>query len=182
MLSSPLEFIVSGSTSQQTSQQRQENTAATGSPTISGTVQVGQTLAASTTGIALTPTGTTNASYSYQWIVNDGTSDSDIADATVSAYTLVAGDAGKMIKVRVSFTDDAGNEETLTSVATVAVARNRAGRSGHPQRVGERHGEAGRFLGCSGQQWRFGCHRIQGAVERRLPIVGTPQRRCPKPR
>ena len=121
MLSSPLEFTVSGPTSEQTSQQRQENTAATGSPTISGTVQVGQTLAASTTGIT-DPDGTTNASYSHQWIANDGTSDSDIADATVSAYTLVAGDAGKMIKVRVTFTDDGGNEETLTSVATVAVA------------------------------------------------------------
>ena len=82
MLSSPLEFTVSGPTSEQTSQQRQENTAATGSPTISGTVQVGQTLAASTTGIT-DPDGTTNASYSYQWIANDGTSDSDIADATV---------------------------------------------------------------------------------------------------
>ena len=121
MLSSPLEFTVSGPTSQQTSQQRQENTAATGSPTISGTVQVGQTLAASTTGIT-DPDGTTNASYSYQWIANDGTSDSDIADATASTYTLVAGDAGKMIKVRVTFTDDGGNEETLTSVATAAVA------------------------------------------------------------
>ena len=121
MLSSPLEFTVSGPTSEQTSQQRQESTAATGSPTISGTVQVGQTLAASTTGITDSD-GTTNASYSYQWIANDGISDSDIADATVSTYTLVAGDAGKMIKVRVTFTDDAGNEETLTSVATVAVA------------------------------------------------------------
>ena len=121
MLSSPLEFTVSGPTSQQASQQRQENTAATGSPTISGTVQVGQTLAASTTGIT-DPDGTTDASYSYQWIANDGTSDSDIADATASTHTLVAGDAGKMIKVRVTFTDDAGNEETLTSVATVAVA------------------------------------------------------------
>ena len=121
MLSSPLEFTVSGPTSEQASQQRQENTAATGSPTISGTVQVGQTLAASTTSIT-DPDGTTNASYSHQWIANDGTSDSDIADATVSTYTLVAGDAGKMIKVRVTFTDDGGNEETLTSVATVAVA------------------------------------------------------------
>ena len=121
MLSSPLEFTVSGPTSQETSQQRQENTAATGSPTISGTVQVGQTLAASTTGIT-DPDGTTNASYSYQWIANDGTSDSDIADATASTYTLVAGDAGKMIKVRVTFTDDAGNEEILTSAATAAVA------------------------------------------------------------
>ena len=121
MLSSPLEFTVSGLTSQQTSQQRQENTAATGSPTISGTVQVGQTLAAATTGIT-DPDGTTNASYSYQWTANDGTSDSDIADATVSTYTLVAGDAGKMIKVRVTFTDDGGNEEILTSAATAAVA------------------------------------------------------------
>ena len=121
MLSSPLEFTVSGPTSQQTSQQRQENTAATGSPTISGTVQVGQTLAASTTGIADTD-GLTNASYSYQWIANDGTSDSDIADATASTYTLVAGDAGKMIKARVTFTDDGGNEEILTSAATAAVA------------------------------------------------------------
>ena len=121
MLSSPLEFTVSGPTSQQTSQQRQENTAATGSPTISGTVQVGQTLAASTTGIT-DPDGTTNASYSYQWTANDGTYDSDIANATASTYTLVAGDAGKMIKVRVTFTDDAGNEEILTSAATAAVA------------------------------------------------------------
>ena len=120
-LSNRLEITVSGPTSQQASQQRQENTAATGSPTISGTVQVGQTLAASTTGITDTD-GLTNAAYSYQWIANDGTSDSDIADATASAYTLVAGDAGKMIKVRVTFTDDAGNEEILTSAATAAVA------------------------------------------------------------
>ena len=119
-LSNRLEIIVSGPTSQQTSQQRQESTAATGSPTISGTVQVGQTLAASTTGIADTD-GLTNAAYSYQWIANDGSSDSDIADATASAYTLVARDAGKTIKVRVTFTDDAGNEETLTSSATTEV-------------------------------------------------------------
>ena len=120
-LSNRLEIIVSGPTSQQTSQQRQESTAATGSPTISGTVQVGQTLAASTTGIADTD-GLTNAAYSYQWIANDGSSDSDIADATASAYILVARDAGKTIKVKVSFTDDGGNEETLTSAVTAAVA------------------------------------------------------------
>ena len=124
LLSNRLEIIVSGPTSQQTSQQRQESTAATGSPTISGTVQVGQTLAASTTGIADTD-GLTNAAYSYQWIANDGSSDSDIADATASAYTLVVGDAGKTIKVKVTFTDDGGNEETLTSAVTAAVNGNR---------------------------------------------------------
>ena len=128
-LSNRLEIIVSGPTSQQTSQQRQENTSATGSPTIGGTVQVRQTLAASTTGIADTD-GLTNAAYSYQWIANDGSSDSNIADATASAYTLVVGDAGKTIKVKVTFTDDGGNEETLTSAPTAAVAATVPGAPG----------------------------------------------------
>ena len=37
------------------------------------------------------------------------------------AGTLAAADEGKTIKVRVSFTDDADNEETLTSAATATV-------------------------------------------------------------
>ena len=41
--------------------------------------------------------------------------------ATSSAYTLQASDNGKVIKVRVTFTDDAGNEESLPSVGTAAV-------------------------------------------------------------
>ena len=116
-LSNRLELAVSGPTSQQS----QENTPATGTPTISGAVQVGQTLTASTLGIADTD-GLTNASYSHQWIGNDGTSDSDIAGASASTYTLVDEDAGKTIKVRVTFTDDGGNDETLTSAPTGAVA------------------------------------------------------------
>ena len=63
-----------------------------------------------------------HVSYSYQWISNDGSSDTDIEDATGSSYTLVAADEGNTIKVRVSFTDDRGNDETLTSSATAAVA------------------------------------------------------------
>ena len=35
-----------------------------------------------------------------------------------STYTLAADDEGKTVKVKVSFTDDAGNPESLTSVAT----------------------------------------------------------------
>ena len=46
----------------------------------------------------------------------------DMGGQTGSTYTLVSADEGKAIKVRVSFTDDAGNEETLTSAATAAVA------------------------------------------------------------
>ena len=97
------------------------NSPATGAPTISGTVQVGETLTADTSSIA-DDDGLDNASFSYQWVSNDGIADSDIAGATASTYTPGTADEGKTIKVRVSFTDDANNEETLTSAATVAVA------------------------------------------------------------
>ena len=97
------------------------NTAPTGLPTISGTAQVDETLTADTTGIA-DADGLDNASYSYQWVRNDGSADTDIQDATGSTYTLSDDDLGKTIKVRVSFTDDASNGETLTSAATATVA------------------------------------------------------------
>ena len=93
------------------------NSPATGAPTISGTAQVGETLTASTTGIA-DADGLTNVSFSYQWLADD----TEIAGATRGSYTLVADDEGKAIKVRVSFSDDEDNEESLTSVATAAVA------------------------------------------------------------
>ena len=130
-LSNRLELTVSGPADEQSSQQQQENSAATGSPTISGTAQVGETLTASTTGIT-DADGLTNVSYSYQWIANDGTSDSDIADATASSYTLVAADAGKTIKVKVIFTDDNGNDESLTSTATTAVITANTSATGAP--------------------------------------------------
>ena len=97
------------------------NTAPTGLPTIGGTAQVDETLTADTTGIA-DADGLDNASYSYQWVRNDGSADADIQDATGSTYTLSDDDLGKTIKVRVSFTDDASNGETLTSAATATVA------------------------------------------------------------
>ena len=96
------------------------NNPATGAPTIRGTAQVGETLTADTSGIGDTD-GITGISYSYQWIRNDGTNDTDITGATDSTYTMVAADEGRTIKVGVSFTDDAGNEETLTSAATASV-------------------------------------------------------------
>ena len=93
------------------------NTPATGAPTISGTARVSETLTASTTDIS-DADGMTRATFSYQWLADD----SNISDATDSAYTLVAADAGKAIRVRVSFTDDGENGEVLTSAATGAVA------------------------------------------------------------
>ncbi len=97
------------------------NSAATGAPTISGTAQVGQMLTASTSDISDSD-GLANAIFTYQWIANDGIEDTDIQDATGSTYTLAAADEGKTIKVRVSFTDDGGNQETRTSAVTEAVA------------------------------------------------------------
>ena len=93
------------------------NSPATGAPTISGTAQVGETLTANTSGIA-DADGLANATFSYQWLEDEA----EIAGATSSTYTLAAADEGKAVKVEVSFTDDAGNDESLTSAATEAVA------------------------------------------------------------
>ena len=60
-------------------------------------------------------------SYSYQWISTDDSSDSNPADATGSTYTLVAAKTGKSIKLRVTFTDDAGNAESLTCAGTALI-------------------------------------------------------------
>ena len=104
--------------------QQTANNPATGSAAISGTAQVGETLTVDTSGIA-DDDGLDNATFSYQWIANDGTSDTDITGATDSTYTLVVAEEGKTIKVKVSFTDDAGNEETLTSSETSKHLRHR---------------------------------------------------------
>ena len=103
-----------------------DNNHATGAPTISGTPQVDQTLTADTSAIA-DEDGLTGVSYSYQWVRSDGTSDGDIENATGSSYAVVSADVGRTIKVRVSFTDEADHEETLTSNPTkpVTAAPNR---------------------------------------------------------
>jgi hypothetical protein len=73
--------------------------------------------------------GLTNVSYSYQWIAGG----SDIDGATGSTYTLTSSEQGKTVQVRVTFTDDRNNAETLTSAATVevAAAHRRRGRADH---------------------------------------------------
>ncbi len=93
------------------------NNPATGAPTISGTTQVGQTLTAGISGIA-DADGLSGETFTYQWVSGDGTADTDIENATASTYTLVEADQGRSVKVRVTFTDGGGNEETLTSAPT----------------------------------------------------------------
>ena len=98
-------------------QQSLSNSPAEGEPRIDGIPEVGQTLSVDTTGIADVD-GLDDVVFQYQWLADDA----DIAGSTGSTYTVVSGDVGKAIRVRVAFTDDGGNEETLTSAPTVVTA------------------------------------------------------------
>ena len=116
-LSNRLELTIPGPVAEEQNQQTPpENSPATGAPSITGTARVGETLTADTSGIA-DADGLDNATFTHQWLA-DGT---EIDDATGASYTLADADEGKAITVLVSFTDDAGNGETLTSAATAAV-------------------------------------------------------------
>ena len=95
----------------------EQNVDASGTVVILGKPYVGQTLTAGTSGIE-DPNGVPNR-FSHQWKAGNA----DIPGATGSTYTLQRGDKGKTIKVEVSFTDDAGYEESLTSGATPAVGK-----------------------------------------------------------
>ena len=128
MLSAGVELVILGPSSQESSQ---ENSAATGVPTISGTAQVGQTLTANTSGIADSD-GLSNATFNYQWLADDAA----ISAGTGSSYTLSNGDAGKAIRVTVTFTDDAGHAESLTSNATGTVAAANTPATGAPTITG----------------------------------------------
>ena len=103
------------------SQNQAANSPATGGPGITGTVRAGETLTATTDGIE-DEDGLTGAVFSYQWLRQDLATfdDTDIEGATGSTYTVTDADEGKAIKVRVTFTDEAGNEESLTSYARLS--------------------------------------------------------------
>ena len=58
------------------------------------------------------------STFTWQWVRVDGATETGIAGATAQTYTLTTVDAGKKIKVKASFTDNASNAEgPLTSVA-----------------------------------------------------------------
>ena len=89
----------------------------TGAPTISGTVAFGQTLTADTSGIS-DADGLTNPDFSYQWFVNSvplsgetGSTFGPLTQRHVDGYRAV----------RVSFTDDKSNRESLVSGASSRV-------------------------------------------------------------
>ena len=118
------------------------NAAPAGLPAISGTPRVGEELTASAAAIT-DADGTGNATFAWQWLANDGATEAAVAGATASTYTVAPADAGRTLKVRVTFTDDKGTEEVLTSAATDTVVDPRPVSA--TLSVGAGAAEAGRF-------------------------------------
>ncbi len=97
------------------------NNRATGAPSISGVLQQDEVLTADTAGIAdADGVGT----LSYKWFAG-GTA---ISGATSSTYTLTASEVGDAISLTVTFTDDEGYSESLTSAETHEVVASGATR------------------------------------------------------
>ena len=95
-------------------------TPATGTPSISGTAQVGQTLTAGIGDIADAedlPSTVFPAGYTFQWVRVDSSNNETDVGMDSSTYSPTSSDVGSTIKVKVSFTDNAGNAETVTSDA-----------------------------------------------------------------
>ena len=96
------------------------NNLPTGVPTISGRAQEGRTLTADTGSIS-DADGLMGVRYSYQWLRVSGSNDEIIAGATNVSHGVTVTDVGSQLKVRVNFTDDAGNPESLTSAPTPTI-------------------------------------------------------------
>ena len=90
-----------------------------GSVTIDGTVEEDQTLAANTDNLA---DADGLGALSYQWQRSNDSGDfENIENATGETYTLGDEDVGREVQVVVSYTDDGGMDESLTSTATTTV-------------------------------------------------------------
>ncbi|MCX7397725.1 MAG: DUF4347 domain-containing protein [Planctomycetales bacterium] len=85
-----------------------------GLPVIQGTIRENQTLTANTSAIN---DADGLGAFSYQWLRNG----SAISGATDSNYATEDADVGTNLSVQISYTDNQGTTETLTSVSTTAV-------------------------------------------------------------
>jgi Ca2+-binding RTX toxin-like protein len=98
------------------------NDAPTGLPTIDNTAPTSnQVLTASTAAIA-DADGLLGVVYAYQWQVGSGVDFSDIVGATSQSFTLTAAQTGQQVRVVVSYVDNRGTAESVTSSATALVA------------------------------------------------------------
>ena len=107
------------------------NSPVTGLPTISDTTPIaGGVLTVSTAGIAdADGLGT----FGYRWeLAGSATGPwSSIAGANQASFTPLAGHVNRFLRVVVSFTDAAGNAETVVSASTSVVANNYIGTLAH---------------------------------------------------
>jgi len=90
------------------------------SATISGATTVGNTLTATPVGVTGTPTPT--ASFHWQESSTSTGVFTNISGATGATYLLLAGDAGKFLRVTVSETNNFGTSQTVTSSTTPQIA------------------------------------------------------------
>jgi Ca2+-binding RTX toxin-like protein len=101
------------------------NDAPIGLPIISDTTPAeGELLTALLSGI-VDPDGTTTSVFSFQWQQSDiggGGDFTDIPEGTLSTFTPGADQVGRQLRVVVTFVDDNGNSETVTSVPTAATS------------------------------------------------------------
>jgi subtilisin family serine protease len=116
-------------------------------PTISGTAQVGQTLAASTGLWSGSPT-----SYAYQW-QRCGSSCSPISGATSSSYALQSGDVGYAVRIGVTATNSAGSSTAYSpQTASVTSAPGSAPANTSPPTISGT-AQAGQTLTASTGSW-----------------------------
>ncbi|WP_079202276.1 peroxidase family protein [Pseudomonas sp. CC6-YY-74] len=108
----------------------QVNDAPVGTMLISDTTpNVGQLLTA--TRAFTDPDGPANPVLSFQWQSGNGGVFSNIAGATTATFTPTLALAGQQLRVRVTYTDDFGTLETVTSVATSTVLNLIVGTAGN---------------------------------------------------
>ena len=125
------------------------NASATGFPAVTGMPLQGGTLTASTTGI-VDLNGMTGAAFTYQWYFSDAGVDVEIPGQTAPGLQIGPAETGKSVRVRVSFTDDAGYIESILSpvVQTAALLL-----TANPQEVVEASGTATVTVSTGGVTW-----------------------------
>ena len=103
--------------------QQPPNRLATGTPTISGTVRVGEFLTAHTSDIA-DEDGLSNVSFSYGWVIDPPPNPYNILRNLYSkgSYLVPPDAAGRTIWAAVGFRDDRGAFESIVSAPTAVVA------------------------------------------------------------
>ncbi|KQW47444.1 hypothetical protein ASC77_13355 [Nocardioides sp. Root1257] len=139
-------------------------------PGIPGTPVVGRVVTANPG--SWTPAG---ATFAYQWLAGDV----PVAGATKSTYTPVAGDVGKVLKVRVTASAAGFAAATATSAASARVAAGTITATRAPAITGT--AKVGKTLTVSGgtwsapgvrltYQWFVGAKAVKGATKSKLKL------------